>query len=54
MKLTGTNVSTSPELIIVLVIAIVILWSFLKLTATQVIILTAIVAFIYFKTRGRK
>jgi len=53
MKITGRNTSTSPETVIIAVIAIVILWSFLKLTAVQVMILTAIVAFIYFRTRRK-
>lgn len=53
MRLSKTHVSASPETIIVAVIAVIILWSFLKLTSVQVIILTAIIAFIYFKTRRR-
>jgi len=53
VKLSKTNVSASPETIIVAVIAIIILWSFLKLTSIQVIILTAIIVFLYFKTRRR-
>jgi len=53
MKLTGRNISSSPETIIVTVIAIIILWSFLKLSAVQVIILTAIIAFLYFRTRRK-
>jgi len=53
MKLTGRNISTSPETIIIAVIAIVILWSFLKLTNIQVIVLAAIIAFLYFRTRRK-
>ena len=54
MRLSKTHISTDPGTVIVFVIAIIILWSFLKLTSTQVIVLTAIIAFLYFKTRRKR
>jgi len=48
-----TYISTSPETVIVAVIAIIILWSFLKLTSVQVILLTCLIAFLYFRTRRK-
>jgi len=53
MRLSKTHVSTDPGTVIAIVIAIIILWNFLRLTRLQFILLIALIAFLYFKTRRR-
>jgi len=46
------RITSSAETVMVIVIAFIAIWSFMRLTRIQFIILMAIIAFIYFKTRG--